>query len=223
MNPRRTGRRKGEKALQSSLGRRGEVEGGREGVLEGGKRPLTFKSWSTIKDVKQTLQTLLHVPMNKQRLFFNGRELSSPSGPTCAARPAPLPCSPPPSAYVSPSSDPCALPDLRRRNTTGMSWNKQLDAKAKGLRELSNYGHSLQDCGIVRDGETIYFTIAPPSSLDRDRAVPILRPYGLLPPPRRLGRALKQVNDMYGEGWLGPYCVNALVSHVGGDRRREGF
>lgn len=35
--------------------------------MEGGaKRPLTLKSWMTVKDVKQTLQTLLHVPVGKQ-------------------------------------------------------------------------------------------------------------------------------------------------------------
>lgn len=48
MNPRRCG-----------AGAGGEGGGG-------GKRPLTLKSWMTIKDVKQTLQTLLHVPMAKQ-------------------------------------------------------------------------------------------------------------------------------------------------------------
>jgi hypothetical protein len=41
---------------------------GAAGALEGGggRRPLTLKSWMTVKDVKQTLQTLLHVPMAKQ-------------------------------------------------------------------------------------------------------------------------------------------------------------
>ena len=44
------------------------------------KRPITVRSWSTIKDVKDTIQQAIHVPASKQRLFFgplltSGREL----------------------------------------------------------------------------------------------------------------------------------------------------
>lgn len=201
VNPRRTGRRKDHHQQQ-----------GEEGGHEGGKRPLTLKSWSTIKDVKQTLQTLLHVPMNKQRLFFNGRELSSPSSAGIS-----------PSASVDPSLSPSSDSSsssaavLRRRHTTGESGEGGSEAgrgggggggaggaRGKGLRELDNYGHSLQDCGIIRDGETIYFTIARPPSLDMGHSGPILRPYGLLQPPRRLGRAIKQVRRAMDMGIHGP-------------------
>jgi hypothetical protein len=34
------------------------------------KRPLTVKTWATIKDVKDTIQKLLHVPPSTQRLYF---------------------------------------------------------------------------------------------------------------------------------------------------------
>ena len=34
------------------------------------KRPINFRSWSTIKDVKDRLSQLLHVPPCNQRLFF---------------------------------------------------------------------------------------------------------------------------------------------------------
>jgi len=37
---------------------------------QGRKRPLSVKTWSTIKDVKDALQHLLHVPSSAQRLFF---------------------------------------------------------------------------------------------------------------------------------------------------------
>ena len=49
--------------------------------LRGKKRPITVRFWSTIKDVKDQLQLLLHVPPSVQRLFvvgplyFHGREL----------------------------------------------------------------------------------------------------------------------------------------------------
>lgn len=49
--------------------------------LRGKKRPITVRSWSTIKDVKDQLQLLLHVPPSVQRLFVvgplhvHGREL----------------------------------------------------------------------------------------------------------------------------------------------------
>lgn len=36
----------------------------------GRKRPLTVKTWATIKDVKDTLNKLLHVPPSAQRLYF---------------------------------------------------------------------------------------------------------------------------------------------------------
>jgi hypothetical protein len=154
---------------------------------------LTLKSWSTVKDVKQTLQTLLHVPMSKQRLFFNGRELSSPSSSSTLSS-ASLDPSPP---SLPPSSS-SIVP--KRRHTTGAAnegGGREGGREAGGLRELNNYGHSLQDCGIIRDGETIYFTIARPPSLDLGHSGPILRPYGLLQPPRRLGRALKQVGFQF--------------------------
>jgi len=46
----------------------------------GKKRPLSVRSWSTIKDVKDQLQHLLHVPPSSQRLYFgplmiSGKEL----------------------------------------------------------------------------------------------------------------------------------------------------
>jgi len=46
----------------------------------GKKRPLTIRSWSTIKDVKDQLQQLLHVPPSAQRLYYgplliSGKEL----------------------------------------------------------------------------------------------------------------------------------------------------
>mmetsp|Transcript_17916 Transcript_17916/g.22292 ORF Transcript_17916/g.22292 Transcript_17916/m.22292 type:complete len:611 (-) Transcript_17916:18-1850(-) len=34
------------------------------------KRPLTVRTWSTIKDVKDQIQQLLHVPPSRQRLYF---------------------------------------------------------------------------------------------------------------------------------------------------------
>eukprot|EP00560_Eucampia_antarctica_P004962 CAMPEP_0197833890 /NCGR_PEP_ID=MMETSP1437-20131217/20464_1 /TAXON_ID=49252 ORGANISM="Eucampia antarctica, Strain CCMP1452" /NCGR_SAMPLE_ID=MMETSP1437 /ASSEMBLY_ACC=CAM_ASM_001096 /LENGTH=715 /DNA_ID=CAMNT_0043438199 /DNA_START=462 /DNA_END=2609 /DNA_ORIENTATION=+ len=41
------------------------------------KRPITVKTWSTVKDVKDVLQQHLHVPASAQRLFFrpSGGEL----------------------------------------------------------------------------------------------------------------------------------------------------
>ena len=38
--------------------------------VHGRKRPLTVKTWSTIKDVKDAVQKLLHVPPSAQRLYF---------------------------------------------------------------------------------------------------------------------------------------------------------
>jgi hypothetical protein len=122
-----------------------------------GKRPLQLKSWHTIKDVKAILQQLLHVPMGKQRLFFQGHELGLKGG-----------------GGGSPSR--------------GRAASEALPT----LRELSRCSHSLQDCGIVRDGETIFFTI-----LSADAGLsegPILRSYGLVPGPKRLVRHLKQVS-----------------------------
>lgn len=65
-----------------------------------------------------------------------------------------------------------------------------------------------QDCGIVRDGETIYFAIAPPAAALGGGSGPVLRPYGLLAPPKRLMRSLKQVGagDRVGLGWKGTGC-----------------
>lgn len=37
---------------------------------EGRKRPLTVRAWATVKDVKDQLQQLLHVPPLSQRLYF---------------------------------------------------------------------------------------------------------------------------------------------------------
>lgn len=37
---------------------------------QGRKRPLSVKTWSTVKDVKDALQQHLHVPSSAQRLFF---------------------------------------------------------------------------------------------------------------------------------------------------------
>lgn len=116
-----------------------------------GKRPLHLKTWSTVKDVKQALQALLHVPMSKQRLFFHGQELG-------------------------------------RRGSTDSRKGPLVS-----MRELKKYSHSLQDCGIVRDGETIYFAIAP-SLQDDGRHRSFLRTYGLLSPPKRLVRSIKQVH-----------------------------
>jgi Phosphatidylinositol 3- and 4-kinase/Ubiquitin family len=37
---------------------------------QGRKRPITVRSWSTIKDVKNIIQQAIHVPPGSQRLFF---------------------------------------------------------------------------------------------------------------------------------------------------------
>lgn len=47
---------------------------------QGRKRPITIRSWSTIKDVKDTIQQAIHIPASSQRLFFgplltSGKEL----------------------------------------------------------------------------------------------------------------------------------------------------
>jgi len=47
---------------------------------QGRKRPITVRSWSTIKDVKDTIQQSIHIPASSQRLFFgplltSGKEL----------------------------------------------------------------------------------------------------------------------------------------------------
>lgn len=47
---------------------------------QGRKRPITVRSWSTIKDIKDTIQQTIHIPANSQRLFFgplmtSGKEL----------------------------------------------------------------------------------------------------------------------------------------------------
>ena len=39
-------------------------------VKEGKKRPVTVRSWASVKDVKDVLQKLMHVPTHSQRLFF---------------------------------------------------------------------------------------------------------------------------------------------------------
>lgn len=115
----------------------------------GGKRPLSVKSWSTVKDVKQTLQSLLHVPSSKQRLFFQGRELGE---------------------------------------------------KGK-LRELKSQNHSLQDCGLIRDGETLYFAITP---VDDSSKGAVLRSYGLLNSPRKIHRIINQVRRAFDLGVNAP-------------------
>jgi hypothetical protein len=52
----------------------------------------------------------------------------------------------------------------------------------------------------VRDGETIYFAIAPPAAALGGGSGPVLRTYGLLAPPKRLMRGLKQVRWGAGTG-----------------------
>ena len=47
---------------------------------QGRKRPITVRTWSSIKDVKDTIQQAIHVPASSQRLFFgplltSGKEL----------------------------------------------------------------------------------------------------------------------------------------------------
>eukprot|EP00428_Durinskia_dybowskii_P008498 CAMPEP_0170307914 /NCGR_PEP_ID=MMETSP0116_2-20130129/54385_1 /TAXON_ID=400756 /ORGANISM="Durinskia baltica, Strain CSIRO CS-38" /LENGTH=132 /DNA_ID=CAMNT_0010560073 /DNA_START=118 /DNA_END=514 /DNA_ORIENTATION=- len=47
---------------------------------QGRKRPITVRSWSTIKDVKDMIQQAIHIPASSQRLFFgplltSGKEL----------------------------------------------------------------------------------------------------------------------------------------------------
>jgi len=49
-------------------------------VREGKKRPITVRSWSTIKDVKEKIQQIIHVPPHAIRLYFgplltSGKEL----------------------------------------------------------------------------------------------------------------------------------------------------
>lgn len=49
-------------------------------VQEGKKRPITVRSWSTIKDVKEKIQQIIHVPTHAMRLYFgplltSGKEL----------------------------------------------------------------------------------------------------------------------------------------------------
>ena len=47
---------------------------------QGRKRPITVRSWSTIQDIKHTIQQAIHIPPTSQRLYFgplltSGREL----------------------------------------------------------------------------------------------------------------------------------------------------
>jgi hypothetical protein len=47
---------------------------------QGKKRPITVRSWATVKDVKGTIQQLTHIPVSAQRLYFgplltSGKEL----------------------------------------------------------------------------------------------------------------------------------------------------
>jgi len=49
-------------------------------VQEGKKRPITVRSWCTIKDVKEKIQQIIHVPTHAMRLYFgplltSGKEL----------------------------------------------------------------------------------------------------------------------------------------------------
>lgn len=122
-----------------------------------------MKSWSTVRDVKQALQNLLHIPISKQRLFFHGQELGG-----------------------------------RHKEDGGV-----LDCGASQLRELNKYSHSLQDCGVVRDEETIYFAIAPSPSEDYHNAAWI-RTYGQLEVPKRTSRLLKQVRRSFELGINAP-------------------
>ncbi|CAM9472017.1 unnamed protein product [Chrysoparadoxa australica] len=39
------------------------------------KRPLVVRSWSSVKDLKDSLASLLNIPSSQQRLFYRGREL----------------------------------------------------------------------------------------------------------------------------------------------------
>jgi len=112
-----------------------------------------------VRDVKQALCSLLHVPIAKQRLFFQGQELGG------------------------------------RREEKGLEKGQ--------LRELNKYTHSLQDCGIVRDEETIFFAIAPLDSEDSQNAA-VLRPYGQLEVPKRTGRLVKQVRRAFELGVNAP-------------------
>ncbi|CAM9103033.1 unnamed protein product [Ascophyllum nodosum] len=92
------------------------------------KRPLTVKSWSTVKDLKDILQSLLHVPAASQRLFFRGGELRNP--------------------------------------------------------------RTLQDCGIYRNGQTLYLATSPQDEMGKPYSLePFLGAGGL---PRSLVRVLGQ-------------------------------
>lgn len=61
----------------------------------------------------------------------------------------------------------------------------------------------------MRDGETIYFAIAPPAAALGGGSGPVLRPYGLLAPPKRLMRSLKQV------GKEKALCIAGLCMRLG--------
>ena len=72
-------------------------------------------------------------------------------------------------------------------------------------------------------GDRIYFTIARPPSLDLGHSGSILRPYGLLQPPRRLGRAFKQVYPSFPPSlppsFLLPSCLLSFRSSSSSPRR----
>lgn len=61
----------------------------------------------------------------------------------------------------------------------------------------------------MRDGETIYFAIAAPAAALGGGSGPVLRPYGLLAPSKRLMRSLKQV------GKEKALCIVGLRKKVG--------
>eukprot|EP00752_Nemacystus_decipiens_P002871 g2672.t1 len=99
-----------------------------DGKVHARKRVLTVKSWSTVKDLKDILQSLLHLPAASQRLFFRGSELRNP--------------------------------------------------------------HTLQDCGIYRDGQTVYLASSPQDEMGKPYSLePFLGAGGL---PRSLSRVLGQ-------------------------------
>ncbi|CAM9444076.1 unnamed protein product [Ectocarpus sp. 12 AP-2014] len=100
-----------------------------DGKIHARKRVLTVKSWSTVKDLKDVLQSLLHVPAASQRIFFRGGELRNP--------------------------------------------------------------HTLQDCGIYKDGQTVYLASSPQDEMGKPYSLEPFLGAGEL--PRSLSRVLGQV------------------------------
>ncbi|CBJ31008.1 Phosphatidylinositol 3-and 4-kinase family protein [Ectocarpus siliculosus] len=100
-----------------------------DGKIHARKRVLTVKSWSTVKDLKDVLQSLLHLPAASQRIFFRGGELRNP--------------------------------------------------------------HTLQDCGIYKDGQTVYLASSPQDEMGKPYSLEPFLGAGEL--PRSLSRVLGQV------------------------------